>query len=373
MWFGGGSLQVYLVGGAVRDAQLELEVVERDWVVVGAVPEELLAQGYKAVGKSFPVFIHPQTGEEYALARTERKVGPGYTGFDFHAAPDVSLEQDLQRRDLTINAIAQTEDGELIDPYHGLSDLKARVMRHVSPAFVEDPLRVLRVARFMARYAQLGFHIANETQQMMQTIVQQGEMLALTPERVWQELQRALAEPSPEVFFTVLDDCGALAELFPTLCGCDLAREALLRATEDNRPEVRFAVVFAACKEFDARALIQQYRIPKLWGQLLILSHRFSEDYCLLHEASARGILIFFSQLDAFRQTDRFKKILTIMHYLTESDTTKNAWIMQLFDVAAKVDVQKIMAQGARGQEINERLAKRRVQCLKASGLIKSY
>ncbi len=208
-------MQVYLVGGAVRDRLLGRPVKDRDWVVVGATPETLRAQGYKPVGADFPVFLHPQSGEEYALARTERKQGRGYGGFVFHTGPEVTLEDDLSRRDLTINAMAETADGRLVDPYGGAQDLQDRVLRHVSAAFVEDPLRVLRVARFMARYAAQGFRVAPETRALMQAIAASGELAHLTAERVWQELARALAEPMPSAFLRTLRDCGALARVLP--------------------------------------------------------------------------------------------------------------------------------------------------------------
>jgi tRNA nucleotidyltransferase (CCA-adding enzyme) len=208
-------MRVYEVGGAVRDALLGLPVQERDWVVVGASADELLALGYRRVGKDFPVFLHPRTGEEYALARTERKTAPGYTGFAFDAAPTVTLEQDLQRRDLTINAIARAETGELIDPWSGRADVEARVLRHVSPAFSEDPLRVLRVARFAARFAPLGFSVAAATMDLMKQIVAAGEMEALRPERVWQETVKALATERPDVYVETLRACGALRRVFP--------------------------------------------------------------------------------------------------------------------------------------------------------------
>ena len=208
-------MRVYEVGGAVRDALLGLPVEERDWVVVGASADELTAQGYRRVGKDFPVFLHPRTGEEYALARTERKTAPGYTGFAFDAAPTVTLEDDLKRRDLTVNAIARAEDGEIVDPWSGRADIAARVLRHVSPAFREDPLRVLRVARFAARFAPLGFTIAAETLELMKEIVAAGEMEALRPERVWQETVKALATERPDVYFETLRACGALKRIFP--------------------------------------------------------------------------------------------------------------------------------------------------------------
>lgn len=208
-------LQTYLVGGAVRDHLLNLEVREKDWVVTGSSPKEMIDLGFKPVGKDFPVFLHPQTGEEYALARTERKSGHGYQGFTFFTGPEVRLEDDLKRRDLTINAIAQTESGELIDPYDGRKDIENRVLRHVSQSFVEDPLRVLRVCRFAARFHHLGFRLANETLSLMRQISISGELQYLTPERVWQECQKALGTKNPEVFFSLLRECGALKAAFP--------------------------------------------------------------------------------------------------------------------------------------------------------------
>jgi tRNA nucleotidyltransferase (CCA-adding enzyme) len=208
-------MHIYLVGGAVRDKLLNRPVVDHDHVVVGALPEELLALGYKPVGKDFPVFLHPETGEEYALARTERKSGRGYHGFVFQADPTITLEQDLARRDLTINAIAEDEHGALTDPFGGVRDIGARVLRHVSPAFVEDPVRVLRVARFAARFAPLGFGVAAETMALMRRMVADGEVDHLVPERVWAETRKALGEPQPSMFLRVLRECGALAVLFP--------------------------------------------------------------------------------------------------------------------------------------------------------------
>ncbi len=207
--------KVYLVGGAVRDKRLGLDVKDRDWVVVGATPEQLADAGYKPVGKDFPVFLHPTTHEEYALARTERKSGRGYHGFTFNTDTSVTLEQDLERRDLTINAMAETPDGKLIDPYNGANDLEQRVLRHVSDAFLEDPVRVLRVAKFMARFSNLGFTVAPETLQLMQTMVNDGEVDHLVPERVWQEMHSALGSQSPRSFIETLRACGALKVLLP--------------------------------------------------------------------------------------------------------------------------------------------------------------
>jgi tRNA nucleotidyltransferase (CCA-adding enzyme) len=208
-------MKKYEVGGAIRDALLGLPVVERDWVVVGASPADLLALGYKQVGRDFPVFLDPVSHEEHALARTERKVGPGYKGFSFDTSPKVTLEDDLRRRDLTINAIARDEHGTIIDPYSGRADIVARILRHVSPAFREDPLRVLRTARFAARFKELGFSVAPETLELMRAIVADGELEALSADRVWQETEKGLAAPRPDVYFETLRACGALARVFP--------------------------------------------------------------------------------------------------------------------------------------------------------------
>lgn len=253
-------MKIYLVGGAVRDTLLNRPVLERDWVVVGETPESMLQQGFKPVGKDFPVFLHPETHEEYALARTERKTSHGYTGFAVHADVDVTLEQDLIRRDLTINAMAMTPDGELVDPYNGQRDLEQRIFRHVSPAFTEDPVRLLRLARFVARYQHLGFTLAAETNALLMQMVDAGEVDYLVPERVWAELVKALKEPSPSAFFYALKDCGALAKIFPEIdalfgvpqpaqhhpeidtgihCLMVLEQAALL----SDKPEVRFAAL----------------------------------------------------------------------------------------------------------------------------------
>ena len=210
-------MDIYLVGGAVRDKLLDRPVIEKDWVVVGGTPDQLESQGYRKVGKSFPVFLHPETHEEYALARTETKTGPGYLGFDVYAGTDVTLEDDLKRRDLTINAIAEDKSGQLIDPYNGQTDLDARLLRHVSAAFREDPVRVLRVARFAARFHHLGFQVAPETMQLMREITASGEINTLVPERVWKETEKALGEQHPDIYLETLRECGALAVIFPEI------------------------------------------------------------------------------------------------------------------------------------------------------------
>lgn len=249
---------IYCVGGAVRDELLGLPVKDRDWVVVGATPEQLSAQGYKAVGKDFPVFLHPETHEEYALARTERKTARGYKGFSVYAAPDVTLEQDLLRRDLTINAIARDEQGKLIDPYHGQRDLKAKIFRHVSDAFLEDPVRILRLARFAARFA--DFSIAPETLTLMQTMVDNGEVDALVPERVWQELSRGLMERKPSRMFEVLRQCGALNRLLP-----EVDRLFGVPQPAQHHPEIDTGVHVMMVVDY---AAAQQYSLPVRFAAL---------------------------------------------------------------------------------------------------------
>jgi tRNA nucleotidyltransferase (CCA-adding enzyme) len=241
-------VEIYLVGGAVRDQLLNLPVKERDWVVLGETPESMLKQGFRPVGKDFPVFLHPESHEEYALARTERKTGPGYKGFAIHAAPDVSLEQDLLRRDLTINAIAMTPEGRIIDPYGGQRDLQNRILRHTSPAFAEDPVRILRVARFAARYRHLGFKLHEETRSLMRRMVAAGEADHLVAERVWAELLKALNEPFPSAFFYTLRDCDALATVFP-----EINRLFGVPQPEKHHPEIDTGVHCLLCLDQAAR------------------------------------------------------------------------------------------------------------------------
>ncbi|MDD1611680.1 MAG: multifunctional CCA addition/repair protein [Methylococcaceae bacterium] len=241
-------MEIYLVGGAVRDSLLKLPVEERDWVVIGETTESMVRQGFRPVGKDFPVFLHPDSHEEYALARTERKTAPGYKGFTVDAAPEVTLEQDLLRRDLTINAMALTPEGQLVDPYGGHADLEMRILRHVSPAFAEDPVRILRIARFAARYQTLGFTIAPETMALMQQMVAAGEVDYLVPERVWAELVKALKEPCPAAFFQTLRDCNALRAVFP-----EIDRLFGVPQPEKHHPEIDTGVHTLLCLEQAAR------------------------------------------------------------------------------------------------------------------------
>jgi tRNA nucleotidyltransferase (CCA-adding enzyme) len=303
-------MELYLVGGAVRDELLGRPVAERDWVVVGATPQEMEQQGFRAVGRDFPVYLHPQTHEEYALARLERKVGPGYRGFTTQSSPDVTLEQDLQRRDLTINAIARAADGRLIDPFGGQRDLTLRLLRHVSGAFVEDPVRILRVARFAARFAGLGFTVAPETRALMRQMVDNGEVRALVPERLWRELERALSEPHPEACFDTLQDCGALAVLMPELPWREHEQRALQAAALSIDATVRFAAVLADIDVAAINSLCDRLRVPNDYRELAVLAARLSASLAQACHLEANNLLRLFETADAFRRPDRFSKLL---------------------------------------------------------------
>jgi tRNA nucleotidyltransferase (CCA-adding enzyme) len=307
-------MQVYLVGGAVRDELLGLPAPERDWVVVGATPEELQRAGYRPVGREFPVFLHPDTREEYALARLERKTGPGYRGFETRFSPDVTLEQDLQRRDLTINAMARASDGTLIDPYGGQRDLAQRLLRHVSAAFVEDPVRVLRVARFAARLATHGFSVAPETRELMRQMVANGEINALVPERVWREMARALLEANAAVFFDTLQDCGALALLLPELAWDAPAHVALQRAVALS-PEgsVRFAALLADTPAAAITTLCERLRVPNDYRELALLGARLQQRSAQADRLDAPGTLEFLEVADALRRPERFQLLLSAL------------------------------------------------------------
>jgi tRNA nucleotidyltransferase (CCA-adding enzyme) len=326
-------MEIYLVGGAVRDKRLGLPVRERDWVVVGGTPQELLALGFKPVGRDFPVFLHPDTREEYALARTERKTGPGYTGFETCAAPSITLEEDLRRRDLTINAMAQTPAGELIDPYGGAEDLDNGVLRHVSPAFAEDPVRILRVARFAAQFAPWGFRVAHETNALMRRMVESGEVDHLVPERVWTELARALETNTPQRFFDVLHGCGALARLFPELeplyprstgrrhaggggtFSTLPAAVALTGAAALRCAALVCDVSRAAGQAFDATALAAlcaRLRAPAAWRDLAMPVLRHRARIQAADTLAAEALLDLLGDLDALRRSERFEDILLV-------------------------------------------------------------
>jgi tRNA nucleotidyltransferase (CCA-adding enzyme) len=339
-------MQVYLVGGAVRDGLLGQTVKERDWVVVGGTREELLRLKYREVGRDFPVFLHPDTHEEYALARLERKVGPGYRGFAVEFGPGVTLEEDLARRDLTINAIAQSPDGTLIDPHGGQRDLEARLLRHVSPAFVEDPVRVLRVARFAARFAPLGFQVAPETLELMRTMVERREVDSLVPERVWQETEKALREPKASEFFSVLRACGALQPVYPEIDALfgvpqpaqwhpeiDTGVHTLMvldqAALLSGEPQVRFAALMhdlgkAATPRAQwpshpgheersvalLEALAERLRLPGDYRDLAIIVARYHGIVHRAFDLKSKTILEFMERADAFRRPERFAQAL---------------------------------------------------------------
>ncbi|HDR0672444.1 TPA: multifunctional CCA addition/repair protein [Pasteurella multocida] len=407
------KIKIYLVGGAVRDQLLNLVVKDRDWVVVGATPDDLLSQGYQQVGKDFPVFLHPQTKEEYALARTERKAGSGYTGFICDFSPTISLEQDLSRRDLTINALAQDLDGKIYDFYGGLTDLKQRLLRHVSPAFAEDPLRVLRVARFAARYHALGFTIASETRELMQQLSQSCELSNLTAERVWLETEKALLEPHPEVYFQTLQEVGALQVLFPELAALQgvpnpakyhpeidtfvhtmlVLQQAVLLTenTDSDKSAVRFAAI---CHDL-GKALTPKEILPHHYGhekagvmptrrlcQRFKLPHAiqdFAELCCEYHshihkafELRAETILKLFNRLDVWRKPERFKALLLVCIADTRGrtgfeqvDYPQREFLWQLYQSALQVNVQDIIQQGFQQQAIRDELNRRRIIAIK--------
>ena len=403
------SIQTYTVGGYVRDQLLGINSKDKDWVVVGASPEQMLEQGYTAVGKDFPVFLHPDTKEEYALARTERKTAAGYTGFSFNTDSSVTLEEDLARRDLTINAIAQDENGNLIDPYNGQQDIKDRVLRHVSPAFVEDPLRVLRVARFAARFARLGFTIADETLFFMQQIAQSGELEALVAERVWQELHSTLQTANPEVFFEILRDCNALQVLFP-----ELDRLFGIPQPEQYHPEIDTGVhtlmvlqqAVKLTEEVDVRfaallhdlgkgltpkeewprhvnheqrgikpvkQLCERFKVPKAFRELALIVTEYHLIYHRVEELKPATVVKYLQLLDAFRRPERFEKFLLACEAdsrgrtgMENNEYKQPALFRRYFKAANEVDNTILKQQGLQGKEFADALVKLRVKAVAA-------
>ena len=405
--------QIYLVGGAVRDQLLNLPVQDRDWVIVGATPQALLSLGYQQVGKDFPVFLHPQSKEEYALARTERKSGQGYTGFICDFSADITLEQDLIRRDLTINAMAQDLQGNLYDPYHGADDLKQHILRHVSPAFVEDPLRVLRVARFAARYHHLGFTIAPETLQLMQTLTEQGELQHLTAERVWAETEKALNEKNPEIYFEILRQVGALAELFPELDALYgvpnpakyhpeidsfvhtmmvLQQATLLSEQVDcHKSAVRFAAI---CHDLGkaktpksnwphhhgheklgmtpTRNLCTRLKVPSYYQQLAELTCEYHTHIHKIFELRPETVVKLFNTFDVWRKPLRFMEFLLVCFADTRgrkgfehSQYPQQEFALALYQAALKVDIQSIIAAGFENKAIRNQLNRGRIFAVK--------
>jgi tRNA nucleotidyltransferase (CCA-adding enzyme) len=403
-------MRIYLVGGAVRDKLLNRPVTDHDHVVVGARPEDMLAQGYRPVGKDFPVFLHPRTNEEYALARTERKTGHGYHGFDFQADPSVTLEEDLARRDLTINAIAQAEDGQLVDPFHGVRDLEQRLLRHVSPAFVEDPVRLLRVARFAARFAPLGFTVAPETMALMQQMVREGEVDHLVPERVWQETRKALGEAQPSAFLRVLRESGALAVLFPEVDALyGVPQRAEFHPEIDTGVHVEMVldmaarlapgndvVGFCALTHDLGKALTPADVLPRHLGhehagvaplRRLVARLKVPTEHATLAELVCREhlnahrafelkpstVLRLLSSLDALRRPERLSLFLAacaadkrgrLGHQ--EDAYPQAGYLQRARDAAAAVRSDALLAQGLQGPAIGEAMTAARVAAIAA-------
>lgn len=402
-------METYLVGGAVRDKLLEYPFHERDWVVVGATPEDMEATGFRPVGRDFPVFIDPDSGEEYALARTERKTGKGYKGFHFYAGPDINLEDDLRRRDLTINAMAEAPDGALIDPYGGRRDLENRVLRHVSDAFAEDPLRVLRVARFAARYHHLGFTIAPETRALMAQLATGDELAHLTPERVWMETRKALGERSPQVYVQVLRDCGALAVLLPEVDNLfDVPQRAdyhpeidtgvhVLMALEvaaelSDDPRVRFAVLVHDLGKGTTspdilprhigheergvplvQAVCDRYRVPNEYRELAIPVTRLHLLCHKVFELRPVTVLKIFKAADAFRKPQRFEHFLLAVEAdargrkgFHDTPYPQGDWLRSVLAELNTLSTRELVAEGLRGAAIGEALDHRRQARIRA-------
>jgi len=407
-------MKTYLVGGAVRDRLLGIEHSESDWVVVGTTPEQMLADNFRPVGKDFPVFLHPDTHEEYALARTERKTAPGYHGFNFHAAPDVTLKQDLKRRDLTINAIAKDEAGDLIDPYGGVADLEARVLRHVSEAFAEDPVRVLRVARFAARLHAFDFTVAEETQALMRQMVEAGEVDALIPERVWAETHKALSEDKPSVYFEVLRSCGALDKLFPEIdrlwgvpqperwhpeidTGVHTMMVLDQAAKLTGDVQVRFATlvhdlgkgttpsdVLPSHHGHEKRSvklvkgLSQRLRVPNHYRDLAVIVAEYHGHYHRIADMKASTIVRTLTSLDAFRRPERFAQFLLACEADARGRTgyedelpVQTAQMQACFDAAREVDVQPLI-KGLQGKAVKIAIDDARAEAIAALGLRES-
>jgi tRNA nucleotidyltransferase (CCA-adding enzyme) len=377
-------MQVFLVGGAVRDELLGLVVKDRDWVVVGSNPEEMLELGFTPVGRDFPVFLHPQTREEYALARTERKSAPGYHGFTFHASPEVTLEEDLARRDLTINAMARSESGNLIDPFGGERDLKAKVFRHVSSAFQEDPVRVLRLARFAARFPE--FTISNETLHLAQSLSKEGEIHALVPERVWAELAKALICARPSRFFEVLMACHAFKVLFPQLSSLedhDVTQKTFFKSLDATakhacKLESRFAVLFYPLPDHTlslegVQSLSDAMKVPSSCKDMAILVFELSLQTLACESMSAVQALELLERWDGFRRPARIQEaISTAILAAQEASRAEHSKVLQrlkeALDCTLKLDTKALTAQalqaGLKGLELGEAIHQSRLKAL---------
>ncbi len=374
-------MNIYLVGGAVRDRLLGLPVRDRDWVVVGATDAELLARGFKRADADFPVFLHPDSGEEYALARCETKTGPGYKGFSIDAGPHVSLEQDLIRRDLTINAIAEDEAGNLIDPFDGQSDLNAGVLRHISPAFIEDPVRLLRLARFSARLGRWGFRVSHDTHKLMKTMVASGELGTLRGERVWQEMKQALLEDQPWRFFQVLQRCGALQRLNPALSqamsedtpystetGCPMVTALQQAVKLGSSPSVRFTAAFfhAARVAGDAQKAVGDIRVEKAYLEQLKLTIRMAPLYPEAAASDPQRLVDLIEGTRALQSGSRLEDFLAAADVLWPELAGSRVTIMQALETAAAITPGLLQQQGLQGAELGRELKLQRVKAVGA-------
>jgi len=370
------SMKIYVVGGAVRDALLGLPVQDHDHVVVGATPEQMVAAGFRPVGKDFPVFLHPKTQEEYALARTERKTAPGYHGFVFHTSPEVTLEDDLVRRDLTVNAMARGDDGIVVDPYGGQRDLEARLFRHVSEAFAEDPVRILRVARFAARFA--DFRVAEETNALMRAMVEAGEADALVPERVWQEIARGLMEGRPSRMFAVLRDCGALARIMPELdalwdrphpleadSGVRAMRVIDHAAAGGHTLAVRFAALVLDVGAIDS--LCARLKVPNDCRDLALMTAREHGAIGAVQDEPAERLAALFARCDAYRKPERFADMLLALECATLGDACpQRPWLLGALGAARGVNAGEVAAGcGADKAKIPEAVLAARVEAVR--------
>lgn len=374
-------MKTYLVGGAIRDRMLELPVADRDWLVVGARERDMLARGFIRADQIFPVFLHPDTGEEYALARREIKTGPGYTGFEVDCAPEVTLEQDLRRRDLTINAMAEDENGRLIDLFGGVDDLNQGVLRHVSPAFVEDPVRLLRLARFAARLGRWGFYVAHSTHGLSKRMAASSDLLALRRERLWQEMRQALAEEQPWRFFQVLQRCGALSRLLPELdramgegpaahqeSGPDPVSAALQRLVpRDDDPRTRFACAMcpAARQAGDLAAFSQDLRAERDYAELLELVVLIERRFVLQPPTAAQPLLELIEAARARQQPQRFAKLINILAALHPVDfgPLQQRW-HQALEAVLGVETDELLAAGFFGRSLGQELKQRRIAAI---------
>lgn len=364
-------MEIYLVGGAVRDQLLGLPVKEKDWLVVGATPAQMLEQGFRPVGKDFPVFLHPDTKEEYALARTERKTAPGYQGFHFHADESVSLEQDLLRRDLTINAIVKDAEGNIVDPLNGKQDIEQRCLRHVSDAFSEDPVRVLRTARFLARFTCLGFRIADSTLQLMQAMVATGETKHLVAERVWQECDKALGERNPEVFLQVLHTCGALADVAPEyqspLIDQAIQNLQMICDHSQSRP-LRFAAMVYCLPIESIQSLCDRLSVPNVYRELAELLKTSAKQLVQTQSLDAVTVMQLIQQLDAHRKKERFELILDGANILQKTDSLNSirSFWESVISAFIEVDPQVFIQQGLTKAALGKAIKQQRLQNIQA-------